>query len=137
MFRDLAISATKPGQATEDAEREAAPSLAGSAGLICSTGTGTPVQVVAAPRVTLCGGHAATYAAAISARISSTRQAVVRGPSFTGFGYFPDLQPFNHVDLLTGMTPKTAGSRTKPVSGNDCAVFAMIRTPWAWLIMSA
>jgi len=53
------------------------------------------------------------------ARISSTRQAVIRGPSFTGFGYRPDFTPAHHVDLLTGIGPRGARMeerRTKPVS---------------------
>ena len=37
--------------------------------------------------------------------MSPTRQAVIRGPSFTGFGYRPDLTPAHQVDLLTGMGP--------------------------------
>ena len=46
----------------------------------------------------------ASYTEAIRARMSSTRHAVTRGPSFTGLGYFPDLQPAHHDDLLTGIT---------------------------------
>ena len=40
----------------------------------------------------------------ISRRISSTRHAVVRGPSFTGAGKRPDFTPAHHVDLLTGIS---------------------------------
>jgi hypothetical protein len=43
--------------------------------------------------------------ALIRARTSATRHAVIRGPSFTGFGYRPDLTPAHHVDLLTGIGP--------------------------------
>ncbi len=52
--------------------------------------------------------------------MSSTRQAVVRGPSFTGSGKRPDLTPAHHVDLETGIGPSGPRidlSRTKPVSG--------------------
>src|SRR5262249_15317829 len=68
--------------------------------------------------------------ASISARISSTRQAVIRGPSFTGLGKRPDLTPSHQVDLPTGMTagiggsalgsPMIWGRRRKPVSGRWC-----------------
>lgn len=56
----------------------------------------------------------------ISRRISSTRQAVVRGPSLIGLGNRPSLTPAHHVDLLTGIGPAGARiflSRTQPVSG--------------------
>src|SRR5262245_10230070 len=61
----------------------------------------------------------------ISARISSTRHAVIRGPSLTGRGNRPDFTPAHHVDLLTGMgrpRPTIEFSRTKPVSGKELAV---------------
>jgi hypothetical protein len=54
--------------------------------------------------------------------MSSTRQAVVLGPSFTGFGNRPALIPAHHVDLLTGMGPRGAridASRRKPVVGSS------------------
>jgi hypothetical protein len=54
--------------------------------------------------------------------MSSTFQAVVRGPSFTGFGNRPALTPAHQVERPTGIGPLGArmeGSRTKPVSGND------------------
>ena len=41
----------------------------------------------------------------IKARMSSTRHAVIRGPSFTGLGYRPLLTPAHHVDFETGMGP--------------------------------
>ena len=56
----------------------------------------------------------------MSARISSTRHAVIRGPSLTGWGYRPDLTPAHHVDLPTGIGPAGAmieERRTRPVSG--------------------
>lgn len=40
--------------------------------------------------------------------MSSFRQAVMRGPSFTGAGYRPDLTPAHQVDLLTGIGPRGA-----------------------------
>jgi hypothetical protein len=55
------------------------------------------------------------------ARISSTRQAVIRGPSLTGLGNRPDLTPAHQVDLQTGMGPRGAmirGRRTRPVFGS-------------------
>jgi len=42
--------------------------------------------------------------------MSSTRQAVVLGPSLTGLGKRPDFTPAHHVDLPTGMTAGTGGS---------------------------
>jgi hypothetical protein len=56
----------------------------------------------------------------ISALMSSTRHAEIRGPSFTGRGYRPVLIPAHHVDLPTGIGPfgaRIAESRTKPVCG--------------------
>ena len=53
--------------------------------------------------------------------MSSTRQAVVRGPSLTGWGKRPDFTPAHHVDFETGIGPRGARidtRRTKPVSGN-------------------
>jgi hypothetical protein len=41
----------------------------------------------------------------IRARISSTRHAVMRGPSFTGWGKRPVLTPAHQVDLATGIGP--------------------------------
>ncbi|MGZ8943744.1 MAG: hypothetical protein ACXW00_13315, partial [Methylobacter sp.] len=38
----------------------------------------------------------------IKVRISSTRQAVVLSPSFTGFGYLPHLTPLRNVVRLIG-----------------------------------
>jgi len=35
--------------------------------------------------------------------MSSTRHAVMRGPSFTGVGKRPALTPAHQVDLLTGI----------------------------------
>ena len=49
--------------------------------------------------------------------MSSTLHAVMRGPSFTGFGYRPSLMPAHQVDLLTGIGPSGAriwDNRTKP-----------------------
>jgi hypothetical protein len=40
--------------------------------------------------------------------MSSLRQAVIFGPSFTGEGYRPDLTPAHHVDLDTGIGPPGA-----------------------------
>ena len=54
-------------------------------------------------------------------RISSTRQAVVRGPSFTGFGKRPVLTPSHQVDRATGIGPLGArmdDKRTKPATGS-------------------
>jgi hypothetical protein len=57
-------------------------------------------------------------APSISFRMSSTRQADVRGPSFTGFGKRPTRTPSNHVLLPTGKTARILGSRTNPTLGN-------------------
>src|SRR6185503_10196800 len=55
-------------------------------------------------------------------RMSSTRQAVVRGPSFTGSGNRPVLIPAHHVLLLTGIGPfgpRIDFNRTNPVVGSS------------------
>ncbi len=61
-------------------------------------------------------------------RISSTLHAVIRGPSFIGWGKRPDLTPAHQVLFDTGMIAGIGGSvfelpimfdnLTKPVSGN-------------------
>lgn len=61
--------------------------------------------------------------------MSSTRQTVVRGPNFIGFGNRPVLTPVHQVDFETGMTGGIGGSalgspmiclrRTKPNWGNE------------------
>ncbi|ESX09968.1 hypothetical protein X768_16605 [Mesorhizobium sp. LSJC265A00] len=56
---------------------------------------------------------------ATSALMSSRFQAVMRGPSFTGWGKRPSRTPAHHVERLTGMGPsgaKMLGNRTKPVA---------------------
>ena len=53
--------------------------------------------------------------------MSSTRQTVIRGPSFADFGKRPVFTPAHQVDLLTGMGPpgaKIDERRRKPVSGS-------------------
>ena len=67
-----------------------------------------------------------------SARMSSTRHAVTRGPSFTGLGKRPDFTPSHQVRQETGKMGGTGGvasrspmmvlSRTKPVEGNKVEV---------------
>lgn len=92
--------------------------------------------------VFFCGGigcgaliHFSPPADAISLRMSSTRHAVVDGPSLTGWGKRPDLTPAHHADLQTGITGGIGGTalglpmilerRRKPVSGSwfilDCS----------------
>src|SRR5690606_5948075 len=65
----------------------------------------------------------------IRARMSSTRQTVMRGPSLIGFGNRPDATPAHHVDRLTGIGPRGAridDRRTKPIAGNvDCLLIAL------------
>lgn len=51
-------------------------------------------------------------ACSMSAIMSASRQQVVRGPSFTGAGYFPDATPAHHADFETGMCCRTWGSRS-------------------------
>jgi hypothetical protein len=55
------------------------------------------------------GFHKGPLMEAISARMSSTLQAVVRGPIFMGLGKRPDLTPAHHVAALTGMIAGTGG----------------------------
>ena len=64
----------------------------------------------------------------ISASMSSTRHAVVRGPSFTGCGNRPVFTPAHHAERLIGMGPggKIALSRTKPIFGKfDVDIIAL------------
>ena len=49
-------------------------------------------------------------APSIKARMSSTRHAVVRGPSFTDLGKRPSLTPAHQVERLTGMSAGMGGS---------------------------
>ena len=49
----------------------------------------------------------AAVCCAISARMSSTFQLVVLGPSLTGRGNRPDFTPAHQVDRLTGKTLRT------------------------------
>ena len=72
--------------------------------------------------------YAASGFLEMNSRMSSTLQTVIRGPSFNGRGYSPDLTPAHHVLFDTGMiagiggsalgAPRILGSRRKPVSGN-------------------
>lgn len=50
--------------------------------------------------------------------MSSARHAVVFGPSFTLFGYFPVRTPAHQVDLPMGTSFKIAGRRKYPLSSN-------------------
>jgi hypothetical protein len=78
--------------------------------------------------------HFAPPAASISARMSSTRQAVVLGDSLIGGGKRPDLTPASQVDLLTGITagiffdgsPTIWYSLRNPVSGIWCIAFSSV-----------
>jgi hypothetical protein len=66
----------------------------------------------------------------MSARISSTRQAVIRGPSFTDWGYRPIFTPAHQVDLLTGIGPRGARmpeSLTKPMVVLLLSMFERLR----------
>jgi hypothetical protein len=62
--------------------------------------------------------------------MSSTRQAVLRGPSLTGFGKRPDFTPAHQVDLETGIGPFGARidrRRIKPAT--PCSVAFVLRLP--------
>lgn len=50
--------------------------------------------------------------------MSSTRHAVVRGPSFTLLGKRPEAIPAHQVDLDTGIICRTWGKRRKPLFPN-------------------
>ena len=63
----------------------------------------------------------------INSKISSARQTVVRGPSFTGLGKRPVLQPSHQALLLMGTSCRTWGSRRKPIWG--MVVIVVIITP--------
>ena len=57
-----------------------------------------------------CIAHAVPPSLPINARMSSTFQAVVRSPSFTGCGYLPDLTPFRNDVLPTGINGGVGGT---------------------------
>src|ERR1700730_9150766 len=64
----------------------------------------------------------------IKARISSTRHAVVRGPSLTGLGNRPLLMPAHHDERPTEIGPVGARMeerRRKPAI-ESCAVSALV-----------
>ena len=63
----------------------------------------------------------------MNSTISSARQTVVRGPSFTGLGKRPVLQPSHQALLLMGTSCRTWGSRRKPICG--MVVIVVIITP--------
>jgi hypothetical protein len=73
----------------------------------------------------------------LKARISSARQAVVLGPSLTGWGYFPDFTPAKNDDLPMGIigciprlrSPTICHKQTNPVSGKLNGI-AMYSTSW-------
>ncbi|MEO5332847.1 MAG: hypothetical protein H7839_12555 [Magnetococcus sp. YQC-5] len=50
--------------------------------------------------------------------MSSTRQAVVFGPSLYAGGYFPDLTPFHQEAAQMGIIARICGIRTKPIAGS-------------------
>jgi hypothetical protein len=52
--------------------------------------------------------------------MSSARQAVHRGESFTGFGKRPDFTPSHQLVLPRGIRLKTCANRKNPVSGMSC-----------------
>lgn len=92
----------------------------------------------AVPRFPCWSGHSDTCR--ISSRISSTRQAVMRGPSFrTGLGYRPDFTPAHQVDLQTGTkagiggtafrSPMICDRRRYPVSGSIRAMATFSHPP--------
>lgn len=67
--------------------------------------------------------------------MSSTRQAVIPLPSFTGAGKRPDFTPAHQVDLATGMGPagpRMTASRTKPSFGSERAL-SMVVSDRVWL----
>ncbi len=69
-----------------------------------------------------CLGGSHHFASRIRARMSSTRQAVIPGPSLAGFGNRPALTPCHQVDLLNGIGPlggRIPDRRRKPVSGRS------------------
>ncbi|WP_230874824.1 hypothetical protein [Methylomonas sp. LL1] len=89
--------------------------------------------------------HATPPSFSINARMSSTRQAVVRSDIFTGAGYVPSLTRFKNVVRPTGisggifffLSPTIDHIRRKPVSGSLCVVVAMPLHPddacYTWL----
>jgi hypothetical protein len=66
-----------------------------------------------------------SIAASLDDAVNIPRQAVVRGPSFTGFGKRPLLTPAHHAEREIGIGPfgaRICFRRTKPVSGCSCAL---------------
>jgi hypothetical protein len=65
--------------------------------------------------------------------MSSTRQAVILGPNFTGCGYRFDRTPDHQVLFDTGIGPSGAMiflSRMNPMVGNfDAAMEALVSNP--------
>lgn len=92
--------------------------------------------------------HAPSPSLPIKARISSAFQAVVLSPSFTGFGYFPDLTPLRNEVRPIGISggvfvfglPTICQILKNPVSGRWVVVIAMRCTSWVvvehWLYFS-
>ncbi len=58
----------------------------------------------------------------MSARMSETLHAVVRGPSLTGCGALPAFTIAHHVLFETGNTWRTAGRRMNPMLGMSFGV---------------
>jgi hypothetical protein len=75
--------------------------------------------------------------------MSSTRQAVVLSPNFTGLGYFPDLTPFRNDDRAMGssagvlffLLPTICQILKNPVSGSWLDDVTMYCTPLCLLYM--
>ncbi len=75
----------------------------------------------------------------IKALMSSTFQAVVRSPSFTGLGYLPDLTPFRNevrpmginAGIFLSLLPVICQILKKPISGNvsSARVVVMVVRP--------
>jgi hypothetical protein len=66
--------------------------------------------------------------------MSSTFQAVVRGPSLTGLGNRPVFTPAHHVDRPIGIGPvgaRIAERRTKPKSGRVLLAFIRFGHPFS------
>jgi hypothetical protein len=63
--------------------------------------------------------------------MSSTRQAVIRGPSFTGRGKRPDLTPSHQVDFPTGIKAGIGCSvRESPIGEGEDNLFQEVAAYW-------
>ena len=77
-------------------------------------------------RGTACSSQAGEGACLIRAAMSVLLHAVVRGPSLTGLGNLPSLHPRHHALLLTGISSRTCGRRSKESPAGYVMAFLLL-----------